>query len=43
MLQPGDPAPAFSAVDHDGNHVSLSDFVGKTVVLWFYPRADTPG
>lgn len=43
MLQVGDTAPDFSAADHNGNTVSLSDFSGKTVILWFYPKADTPG
>ncbi len=43
MLQPGDVAPDFDVVDHQGNHVRLADFRGKKVVLWFYPKADTPG
>ena len=43
MLSPGDPAPDFDAVDHLGNRVKLADFRGKKVVLWFYPKADTPG
>ena len=43
MLQPGDKAPDFSVSDHGGNQVRLSDFTGKTVILWFYPKADTPG
>ncbi len=43
MLQPGDNAPDFSVLDHNGNTVSLGDFAGKHVVLWFYPKADTPG
>lgn len=43
MLKPGDKAPDFTGRDHNGNSVKLSDFTGKTVVLWFYPRADTPG
>ena len=43
MLQPGDQAPDFSVVDDRGNNVSLSDFDGKSIVLWFYPIADTPG
>jgi len=38
-----DKAPAFSLLDQDGNKVSLKDFTGKTVVLFFYPKADTPG
>jgi peroxiredoxin Q/BCP len=43
MLQPGDPAPDFTLLDQDGNPVSLSGLRGKTVVLYFYPKADTPG
>jgi len=43
MLEPGSPAPDFSVEDQNGARVSLSDFNGRTVVLWFYPKADTPG
>jgi peroxiredoxin Q/BCP len=43
MLQAGDVAPAFTARDHLGNEVSLSSLQGKNVVLWFFPKADTPG
>lgn len=43
MLKPGDKAPAFTAQDDAGNTVSLKDFKGKTVVLYFYPKDDTPG
>lgn len=43
MLEPGSPAPAFSVMDDEGNTRTLSDFAGKTLVLWFYPKADTPG
>ena len=43
MLKQGDTAPAFSVGDHQGNTVQLSDLAGKRVVLWFYPKADTPG
>jgi thioredoxin-dependent peroxiredoxin len=43
MLQPGDPAPDFTVKDHLGHDVSLAALRGKTVVLWFYPKADTPG
>lgn len=43
MLNVGDPAPDFDLLDHKGNHVKLSDLRGKKVVLWFYPKADTPG
>ena len=43
MLQPGDPAPAFSLPDRSGAIVSLSDFAGRKLLLYFYPKADTPG
>lgn len=43
MLAPGDKAPAFTLPDQNGEKVRLSDFKGETVVLYFYPRADTPG
>ncbi len=43
MLNPGDKAPEFDVLDHHRNHVKLSDLRGKKVVLWFYPKADTPG
>ena len=43
MLQVGDEAPDFDLSDHNGNTVRLSDLRGKKVVLWFYPKADTPG
>ncbi|HEY2334660.1 MAG TPA: thioredoxin-dependent thiol peroxidase [Solirubrobacterales bacterium] len=43
MLEAGASAPEFSLPDQDGNAVSLSDLKGKTVVLYFYPRAGTPG
>ncbi len=39
----GSPAPAFTVKDTNGNTVSLADFAGKTVVLYFYPKDDTPG
>lgn len=42
-LSVGTDAPAFTAKDTNGNTVSLSDFAGKTVVLYFYPKDDTPG
>lgn len=42
-LQVGDKAPAFEAKDQNGNLVKLSDFSGKKVVLYFYPKDDTPG
>ena len=43
MLSEGDKAPAFTLPDQRGEKVKLSDFKGETVVLYFYPRADTPG
>lgn len=42
-LKVGDKAPDFDAVDQDGNPVRLSDYRGKKVVLFFYPKANTPG
>jgi len=42
-MQVGDTVEDFTLPDQDGNPVSLSDFQGKTVVLFFYPKADTPG
>ena len=43
MLKIGEKAPAFTLPDQDENSVSLTDFKGKKVVLWFYPKANTPG
>ena len=43
MLSEGDKAPDFTLPDQNGEKVRLSDFKGQTVVLYFYPRADTPG
>ena len=42
-LTPGDPAPDFTLPDQEGNPVTLSSFKGHSVVLYFYPKADTPG
>jgi peroxiredoxin Q/BCP len=42
-LKPGDDAPNFSLPDNQGRQVSLNDFKGKWVVLYFYPKDDTPG
>ncbi len=42
-LKPGDAAPRFTAPDQNGKSVSLADFEGKLVVLYFYPKDDTPG
>ena len=43
MLKEGMQAPAFTLADKDGNMISLSDFLGKKVVLYFYPKDNTPG
>ena len=43
MLKVGDKAPSFTLPDKDGNLVSLSDFLGNRVVLYFYPKDNTPG
>ncbi len=42
-LKVGDQAPSFSGVDQDGKPVSLADFSGKKLVIYFYPKDDTPG
>lgn len=43
MLTEGKKAPSFKLKDQDGNYVSLKDFIGKQIVLYFYPKDDTPG
>ena len=43
MLKEGTKAPAFTLDDQGGNSVSLSDFEGQKVLLWFYPKASTLG
>ena len=43
MLLEGTKAPNFTLEDQDGNSVSLSDFQGQKVLLWFYPKASTGG
>jgi peroxiredoxin Q/BCP len=43
MLDVGDPAPEFELPDQDGESVALADYEGQRVVVYFYPRADTPG
>ena len=43
MLEIGENAPDFTLPDQDGSDVALSDLKGQTVVLYFYPKADTPG
>jgi len=42
-LKEGDPAPEFKLPADDGSTVSLSDYEGKNVVLYFFPKASTPG
>ena len=42
-LTTGDKAPGFTAKDQNGKEVSLADFKGKTTILYFYPKDDTPG
>ena len=39
----GTKAPEFTLQDQDGRSVSLKDYEGKDLVVWFYPKADTPG
>ncbi|MFC4220376.1 thioredoxin-dependent thiol peroxidase [Flagellimonas marina] len=43
MLKVGDKVPEFSAKDQNGNTINLSDYKGKKLVVFFYPRANTPG
>ena len=43
MLKEGDKAPNFSLPNQNGENVSLEDFTGKKVVLWFFPKASTSG
>ncbi|MGM0605412.1 MAG: thioredoxin-dependent thiol peroxidase [Halobacteriota archaeon] len=43
MLEIGEDAPAFTLPNHHGEDVSLSEYAGEHVVVYFYPRADTPG
>ena len=42
-LQKGDKAPDFKGIDQNGKEVQLSDFAGKKLILYFYPKDDTPG
>ena len=42
-LQKGDQAPSFSGVDQDGKTHQLADYAGKKLVVFFYPKANTPG
>ncbi len=43
LLQVGDKAPEFTLQNSEGENISLSDFSGKQIVLWFFPKANTPG
>ncbi len=43
QLKPGDVAPSFELLDQDGQPVKLADYQGRKVLLYFYPKADTPG
>ena len=43
MLKVGDIAPDFTLPDANENLISLSDFSGKKIILWFFPKASTPG
>jgi|TARA_B100000700_G_C14291651_1_gene510756 peroxiredoxin Q/BCP len=43
MLGVGSKAPEFQLSDQDGNTVNITDFKGKKVLLWFFPKASTPG
>ena len=43
MIEQGETAPDFTLPDQDGSEITLSDLRGQTVVLYFYPKADTPG
>ncbi len=43
MLKAGDKAPDFSLPSDSGNNITLEEFAGKKLVLYFFPKADTPG
>ena len=43
MLEAGAAAPDFTLPDQDGNDISLSDLKGSKLVIWFFPKANTPG
>ncbi len=43
MLNPGDTAPGFSVLNQDGDTVTLAQFRGQALLLWWYPKASTPG
>ena len=42
-LKAGNPAPAFEATDQDGNKRTLADYAGRKLILYFYPKDNTPG
>ena len=43
LLKKGDKAPSFLLENYDGNQVSLDQFKGKNIIIWFFPKASTPG
>tara|TARA_Y100000996_G_C22370943_1_gene581000 strand:- start:525 stop:668 length:144 start_codon:yes stop_codon:yes gene_type:complete len=43
LLNIGDKAPDFSLLNYNGEEVNLKDFKGKNIILWFFPKASTPG
>jgi peroxiredoxin Q/BCP len=43
LLSPGDPAPDFTLADQNGNQVSLGNFAGRKLAIFFFPKALTPG
>ena len=43
LIEAGGTAPSFTLPNHDGKPVKLDDFAGRYVLLWWYPKADTPG
>ncbi len=43
LLKKGDKAPSFLLENYDGNQVSLDEFKGKNIIIWFFPKASTPG
>ena len=43
MIAVGEQAPSFRMVNQDGETISLKDYAGKFVLMWWYPKADTPG
>ena len=43
LLEPGQPAPGFNVANQDGIPISLTQFRGHRLLLWWYPKADTPG